>query len=515
MPYLSVVNGIPTMIDDGNSAPIAPRAPSPVQYARPDDRIVLRPGRPPMVIKAAEELELEVREIEEPDDPAWGSIYIPDTPAEPIDIPVSKPSRDPALDLWRQGVMNEDADAVIQFYKERLEKSDDAEQKTGTAALAVAFNDWRDKKGLEDRPKEGSSSFNQLLFEFLAPRYKNKDKKIFFGVRIVLTDEEKNRKEAMERVRRDKEAAKAAIEEQKRIKEHNLTNPPETPPSSEEDEPTKKKEELKEIINWTHKKIHRHPVFTNYGADLITGEIVKLKKNKVERIVSISFKSGSANGGITLEGPKDEDGKRYQQYFSVMKFIAECGKLKGETKFHTKLMFNRECEAYIKRPIALSLPLACISYEYDGGIDFTGDINRGIKSGNALVQKCKKSKQIDDYIEGLKNQHEENRKADKLEIAKLKAKVAKLEAENVRLQQDCITPLKAGAIQLQELLMTEHQGSTFWEMLQFCVKDITRDYPKNDDDEYERSDYGADFGLFEMSPRGLPRPDENHIRQID
>jgi hypothetical protein len=171
-------------------------------------------------------------------------------------------------------------------------------------------------------------------------------------------------------------------------------------------------------------------------------------------------------------------------------------------------MFNRECEAYIKRPIMSSLPLACISYEYDGGLDFNGDINRGIKSGNALVSKCKTTKQIDDYCAGIKEQYEEKRKADKLEIVKLKAKNAKLEEEIVRLKQDCIKPLKAGAIQLQELLMTEHQGSTVLEMLQFCFKDITRNYPKANDEDYERSDCDADFGIFEMSPRGLSNRNE-------
>jgi hypothetical protein len=45
-------------------------------------------------------------------------------------------------------------------------------------------------------------------------------------------------------------------------------------------------------------------------------------------------------------------------------------------------------------------------------------------------------------------------------------------------------------------------------MLQFCFKDITRNYPKANDD-YERDDADADFGIFEMSPRGLS--DRNEI----
>jgi len=149
-------------------------------------------------------------------------------------------------------------------------------------------------------------------------------------------------------------------------------------------------------------------------------------------------------------------------------------------------------------------PIDCVSYEYDGGLDFNGNINRDVKTGNALVSRLKTTKQIDDYFAGLKEQYEAYRKADKLEIVKLKAKNAKQAEEIVRLQQDCIKPLKAGTIQLQELLMTEHQGSTVLEMLQFCFKDITRNYPKDDD----RSDCDADFGIFELSPRGLPNRNE-------
>jgi actin-related protein len=456
--------------------------------------------------------------------------YVPDVSAAEPEVP-SKPTRDPALDVWRIGVFNDDATVVTRFYKECLETTDDGETRLTQSDLAVYFNEWREEKGLPDKPKEGAT-FNQLLFEFLAPRYKNKNKKVFFGIRIVLSDEEIRRMEEiekmkqdreatkaeaeeqkirrmekMEKMKQDREAIKAEAEEQKRIRQYNMSNPPETPPSSEEEaeeaEPQKKKEELKEIINWNHKKIHRHPVFKNYGADLITGEIVKLKKNNVLRIISIQFKSGSTTGGIVLEGGKDEDGKRIQQYFSVMKFIAECGKLKGDTKFHTKLMFNRECEAYIKRPIMSSLPLACISYEYDGGLDFNGDINRGVKSGNALVSKCKTTKQIDEYIAGIKEQYENNRKADKLEILKLKALIAKLEKENKQLN----TPLNAGAVQLREVLLTKlADGSTVLEMLHLANKDITYGCIKDESDGDGDPDDDLIFGLPEC---GLP--DRNEI----
>ena len=478
---IEVIDGVETMV---------PRnAPAPALVALPEDTIVLRPNKPLKVIKADEEpeVELEVEEI----DPAWGTVYVPDPPTEPVDIPV-KPSRDPALDLWKIGVKNEDADVINRFYKECLEKCDD-ETKTGSAMIAVYFNDWRDEKGIADRIE--GASFNQLLFDFLAPRHKNKNKKIFFGVRIILSEEEQKKKDDMERMLREREAIKAELEERKRVREYNQTNLP-SPQSSDEDEPEKKKEELKEVINWTHKKIHRHPELKKYGADLLTGEIFKLKGNKVVQPVSPQFKKGITNGGVVLSGGKDENGKRIQQYFSMMKFVAECGKLDGKTKADAKVLLDKECEAYKNRPCVTFYPLACLTYENTGGVVFNGDINRGVKSGNNLVSRCKTAKQIDEYIAGLKEQYEANRKADKLEIVKLKAENAKLEEEIVKLKQDCITPLKAGAIQLQELLMTEHQGSTVAEMLQNCIKDITRDYPKDDDRSEENF-------ILELSPRGL------------
>jgi hypothetical protein len=63
-------------------------------------------------------------------------------------------------------------------------------------------------------------------------------------------------------------------------------------------------------------------------------------------------------------------------------------------------------------------------------------------------------------------------------------------------------------------------NTTFKDMLQYCIKDITRDYPKEDDadsflsdiDENDRND--AHFGVFELSPvaRGLPYDDEHITR---
>jgi chromosome segregation ATPase len=97
------------------------------------------------------------------------------------------------------------------------------------------------------------------------------------------------------------------------------------------------------------------------------------------------------------------------------------------------------------------------------------------------------------------------------EIKKLKEQLQEKNDENNRLKDEIErynehskSPLKAGAIQLQELLMTEHQGTTVWEMLQFCVKDITRGCVK-EDYQYERDD-DLIFGLPEC---GLP--DRNEI----
>ena len=224
--------------------------------------------------------------------------------------------------------------------------------------------------------------------------------------------------------------------------------------------------------------------------------------------------------GIILSGGKDEDGNRIQKYKSAQQFIADCGKLKGETRFHTKLKINKE----YPRPFARFYPLACLSYELDGGVEFNGDTHH-IKTGNALVSKCKTSKQINDYIEGIKQAFEDKRRNDKTEIARLKDENAKLKSRNTQLEvqnQKLNTPLSAGALQLQDLLMTRvgETNTTFKDMLQFCFKDITRNYPTEDDtdtfisdtDENDRND--ASFGVFEMSPtaRGLPY-DNEHITE--
>jgi len=429
-------------------------------------------------------------------------------------IPENKPEPEPArpldLDLWRVGLRNEDADVVIQFHRERLEKCDD-EVKTTQTEVGILFNDWVDEK--KDKLRlDGGINYNKMLFAFLEPRYcKTKNKKVYWGVCLKLTDEERERKEAMERAKREREEEEARDKEE-RANAKNLY----TFETLSEEEPVKKSV-LKDKIDWNGITIHRHPEYPRYGGDLITGEIFKLKGNKIERLVSCDLKKG-----VTLEGGKDEDGKRIQKYKSTQQFIADCGKLKGATKFHTKLMINKA----IKKPFARFYPLACLSYEYDGGLDFDGDTHH-IKTGNALVSKCKTTKEINDHIEGIKDAFEEKRRNDKTEISKLKgrltlalSRVEHLEAQVKQLN----TPLSAGALQLQDLLMTRvgETDTTFKDMLQFCFKDITRDYPMEDDADSFLSDTGendrndACFGVFEMSPtaRGLPYDNEHITEQV-
>ena len=101
---------------------------------------------------------------------------------------------------------------------------------------------------------------------------------------------------------------------------------------------------------------------------------------------------------------------------------------------------------------------------------------------------------MDDYVDGLKEQDKIAKSED--EIKKLKATIEK-QAIKLRENYNEITKLKdevenhsevtqaslkEGALQLRELLMSEHQGSTIGEMLGFCFKDITRNYPKDRDE---------------------------------
>jgi hypothetical protein len=120
----------------------------------------------------------------------------------------------------------------------------------------------------------------------------------------------------------------------------------------------------------------------------------------------------------------------------------------------------------------------------------------------------------------LKSQYKAELKKKDDEIAKLKSRVSQLEAQNAKLN----TPLAAGALQLQDLLMTRvgETDTTFKDMLQYCIKDITRDYPREDDEESFLSDTSQDerndahFGVFDLSPvaRGLPYDNEHITREV-
>jgi hypothetical protein len=445
------------------------------------------------------------------------SCFIPENKPEPE--PEPKPARPLDLDLWRIGLRNDDAEIVIKFHSERLEKCDDT-IKTTAGEIGVIFNEWKDDKDDDGKPRnilDPNMNYNRILWDFLSSRYggKKKSKTVFWGVRLNLTDEERERKEAMERAKREREELIARDLAERLTAQEQFAQPPDT--SSESDaEPVKKK--LKDVIDWNGKIINRHPEYPNYGGDLTTGEIIRLKGNKIDRLVSCDLKKG-----VILSNGKDEDGNRIQKYKSAQLFIAECGKLKGETKFHTKLKINKE----YPRPFVRFYPLACLSYEYDGGLDFDGDTNH-IKTGNALVSRCKTTKEINDYIEGVKQAFEDKRRNDKTEIARLKGENALLKSRVEHLEaqvKQLNTPLSAGALQLQDLLMTRvgETDSTFKDMLQFCFKDITRDYPTEDDadtflsdtDENDRND--ACFGVFEMSPtaRGLPYDNEHITREVD
>ena len=436
------------------------------------------------------------------------SCFIPENKPEPEPAPA--PARPLDLDLWRIGLRNDDADFVVKFHNERLEKCDNT-IKTTAGEIGGIFNEWKEDK--DRKIPDPNMNYNRILWEFLSGRYggKNKSKTAFLGVRLNLTEEERERKEAMERAKREMEELVARDKEERLMAQEQFAHPPET---SSDEEPVIKKVKLKDIVDWNGKIIHRHPEYPNYGGDLITGEIIRLKGNNIDRLVACDLKKG-----VILSCGSDEDGKRIQKYKSAQQFIAECGKLKGATKFHTKLKINKE----YPRPFVRFYPLASLSYEYDGGLDFDGDTNH-IKTGNALVSRCKTTKEINDYIEGVKDAFEEKRRNDKTEIAKLKGENALLKSRVSHLEaqvKQLNTPLSAGALQYQQLLMTRlDTGETVWQMLQLCNKDILRDYPKEDDadsflsetDENERND--AHFGVFEMSPtaRGLPYDDEHITR---
>jgi hypothetical protein len=389
-------------------------------------------------------------------------------------------------------------ETVKRFYKDKVEPAEDTVRVRKTE-IFYAFDKWLEEHNITD-----FGDNNHELWSFLETKYPYKNSS-YYGMRLKYTDEEKVRVEIEKQMRAEANKREKEAREREEITRSLL----ETVEEVEEQEDAEGECEatgLDEIV-YKGKTIHRHPEYKSYGGCLETGEMFRLKKDKVLNEISTSLEKGC----ILSLGY--EDGKRKQKYITNQQFIAECGNLPKQSEFHTKLKIDTGCSAYLNRPNIKTYPLACLSYIYDGGIKLEGEVPI-----NKLVSKCRTTKQIDEYMTELKSQYKAELKKKDDEIAKLKSRVSQLEEQNQKLH----TPLSAGALQLQDLLMTRvgETNTTFKDMLQYCIKDITRDYPKEDDadsflsdiDENDRND--AHFGVFELSPvaRGLPYDDEHITR---
>ena len=386
-------------------------------------------------------------------------------------------------------------ETVKRFYKDKVEPAEDTVRVRKTE-IFYAFDKWLEEHNITD-----FGDNNHELWSFLETKYSYKNSS-YYGMRLKYTDEEKVRVEIEKQMRAEANKREKEAREREEITRSLL----ETVEEVEEQEDAEGECEatgLDEIV-YKGKTIHRHPEYKSYGGCLETGEMFRLKKDKVLNEISTSLEKGC----ILSLGY--EDGKRKQKYITNQQFIAECGNLPKQSEFHTKLKIDTGCSAYLNRPNIKTYPLACLSYTYDGGIKLEGEVPI-----NKLVSKCRTTKQIDEYMTELKSQYKAEIKKKDDEIAKLKSRVSQLEEQNKKLH----TPLSAGALQLQDLLMTRvgETNTTFKDMLQFCFKDITRDYPKEDEDEDFLSDTSQDdrndahFGVFELSPvaRGLPYDDEH------
>ena len=457
MPHLAVINGIPTMVDDATPVAVAPRADAPVMYARPDDTIVLRPNKPLKVVFAEprdgmEEMELEVREI--------------DVAEEPVPEKYRKPSTP-------EGIVEE-------FARERIREADDTYIKK--TELYEEFKKWylvQHGKGLWFP--------SSIVYKYMTERFGAVKSKGWPKCMLMYEDD-------FDKELNDTESAVII-------------------PAEFVYEP---------VVDYEGKKIYRHETHKDYGCCFETGEIYRFnhKKNTIAGKLAVNIKNG-----ITLSLGFDEDGNRRQKHYGTHNFVGEValqhGKIKQISALHTKIAINTACEAYKKREFIKLYPLDCLVLTTDGTIDPNkkrpynpmGYGGAGMSDGASLRDRVKTADQIDEFMAQIRRENEklQNKlEARDEEIKKLKEQLQNQNDENNKLKDEieryaeqANSPLKAGAIQLQELLMTEHQGSTVLEMLQFCFKDITRNYPKANDDDYERSDCEADFGVFEMSPRGL------------
>jgi hypothetical protein len=407
---------------------------------------------PPPTPTPEEPIMMEIREIE-----------VADAPSE-----MNEP--EPG---WSIGIPNEKIEIIRDFVSEKLE--DAPKVRCHTNDIYEVFDKWI----TENKVAWGDD--NHFLWSYMKEHYEKKGM-FYIGCKLNTEDDERLKKEKMMKLGRMKTV----------VPVRGLLD------SDEEPEP-KEKFELKDIIESCGKTIHRHPDYMGYGGDLETGEIFRLSNNQISKIVT-----ASVDKGIVLSLGYDEDGKRKQQYISSHKFIAECGKLKRDTKNHTKLKINMNCDVYKNRPKIEFYPLGCLSYEYDGTPH--ADITKPM-SVSELISKCSFKRQIDDYMAEMKTQYKAELKKKDDEIRKLQERIDKLETENGKLNK----PLNAGALQLQHLLMSEVDGGeTVMNMLQYCFKDIVRDYPK---DEVTESDDDAENYIFgQMSPRGLPYDNEHITR---
>lgn len=392
-------------------------------------------------------------------------------------------------------------ETVKRFYKDKVEPAEDTVRVRKTE-IFYAFDKWLEEHNITD-----FGDNNHELWSFLETKYPYKNLS-YYGMRLKYTDEEKVRVEIEKQMRAEANKREKEAREREEIT-RSLLEAVEEVEEQEDAEGECEATGLDEIV-YKGKTIHRHPEYKSYGGCLETGEMFRLKKDKVLNEISTSLEKGC----ILSLGY--DDGKRKQKYITNQQFIAECGNLPKQSEFHTKLKIDTGCSAYLNRPNIKCYPLACLSYIYDGGIKLEGEVPI-----NKLVSKCRTTKQIDEYMTELKSQYKAELKKKDDEIAKLKSRVSQLEEQNKKLH----TPLSAGALQLQDLLMTRvgETNTTFKDMLQFCFKDITRDYPREDDgdsflsdtDENDRND--AHFGVFELSPtaRGLPYDNEHITREVD
>ena len=392
-------------------------------------------------------------------------------------------------------------ETVKRFYKDKVEPAEDTVRVRKTE-IFYAFDKWLEEHNITD-----FGDNNHELWSFLETKYPYKNLS-YYGMRLKYTDEEKVRVEIEKQMRAEANKREKEAREREEIT-RSLLEAVEEVEEQEDAEGECEATGLDEIV-YKGKTIHRHPEYKSYGGCLETGEMFRLKKDKVLNEISTSLEKGC----ILSLGY--EDGKRKQKYITNQQFIAECGNLPKQSEFHTKLKIDTGCSAYLNRPNIKCYPLACLSYIYDGGIKLEGEVPI-----NKLVSKCRTTKQIDEYMTELKSQYKAELKKKDDEIAKLKSRVSQLEEQNKKLH----TPLSAGALQLQHLLMTRvgETNTTFKDMLQFCFKDITRDYPREDEYEDFLSDTSQDdrndahFGVFDLSPvaRGLPYDDEHLAREVD